>query len=310
MNCPRCNAPLEKDARFCRVCGLPVTTGMFSAPGISQPGFPVENSAPTLPTEVAPNWPQKAPQQPQWGAQMQPTQATPFSQVPLQNQQNMGAPPFQPTQFAQPPSPVFQPPLTPVPGSMQSLGGGSNAPVAAKKKKLNGPTKALIIVLVILLVLAGGWFFVARPIVHGIAQSQLDSALSSAVDQINPATVALIPHGRVQIPLFEASLNDLIARNISSSGPVSQMHMSITQTLVRLDFLVFGFSCAITGVPTVVNGALAVTNVSVEGIIGLIMSSDEMTSILNAHLLDATARLNRTILSVTLKNQEIDLLID
>jgi len=51
------------------------------------------------------------------------------------------------------------------------------------------------------------------------------------------------------------------------------------------------------------------TNTTVEGLIGLIMAPDEVTSLFNKHLVEAQARLQHTIKSVQLKDHEMDLVI-
>ncbi len=97
------------------------------------------------------------------------------------------------------------------------------------------------------------------------------------------------------------------------SDPVQQAQMHITPNLVRLDFQVFGLPCAVTGVPEVVgsqpNGRLVLSNVTVEGIVALIMSPDEVTSLVNRHLADAQARFAHPIIQVSLKDHELDLLV-
>jgi hypothetical protein len=63
--------------------------------------------------------------------------------------------------------------------------------------------------------------------------------------------------------------------------------------------------CAVTGIPQVVNKQLVATNVQVDGILGLIMSNDEMTATLNKHLAEAQVKLNHPILGVQLESQKM-----
>jgi len=165
----------------------------------------------------------------------------------------------------------------------------------------------LLILVVVLLVLVAGWFVGLRPYLHGLAQSQIDGVLSSAVDQIPPAQLSLIPPGPRSVPVPETTINNLIALNIAPSDPVKQMHITITQGGLRLDFQVYGFACTVTGVPEAHNGQLVITNVTEGGVVALVMSPDELTATLNAHLHDAVTKLNRNVTGVTLKNHEIDI---
>src|SRR5438270_948896 len=106
MNCLQCNAPLIENARFCRICGQPVST---SSPN-NVPGYPVQsNPTPNDSPTVATGWEPAPPPQPSQQAQWQPQYG------------EYAAPPAQPTQPA--PQPQYaQQPLVISSGSMQSAG--------------------------------------------------------------------------------------------------------------------------------------------------------------------------------------------
>ena len=76
-----------------------------------------------------------------------------------------------------------------------------------------------------------------------------------------------------------------------------------------MEFTVFGFSSAVTAVPQVNQGKLVVTNVQIEGLASLILTSDEITALVNRHLADAQQRINHSITSVQLKDHELDLVL-
>jgi hypothetical protein len=161
-------------------------------------------------------------------------------------------------------------------------------------------------------VAVAGWFLALRPILHGLAQNQVNGVLSNAVQQITPAELLLIPRGRATVHLTEADLNSFIASNTGPSDPVQQIHMTITPAVVRLDLQTYGFTSTVTGVPQVVNGQIVITNVTVQGIAALILSPEELTATLNAHLGDAglrLSRLHRVVTGVVLKNGEMDILL-
>src|SRR5947207_12852066 len=69
MNCTRCNMPLEAEVRFCRNCGLPVSTvvsqpagnigqanqqGIGDSPTVLPPSWQVQQSAPVQPQYTPP----------------------------------------------------------------------------------------------------------------------------------------------------------------------------------------------------------------------------------------------------------------
>ncbi len=299
MNCQRCNAPLMEDARFCRICGLPVST---SAPN-NVVDYPAQAN-PTLegsPT-VATRWEEVPPEsfQSAQPAQWQP----PYVQY--------SAPPVQPTQPS--PQPQWMPqnaqqPLVNSPGNFQ--GSGVQQPTRRKGRAWR---RIVITLLVLVVLVVGGWFLVARPILHGIAESQINQVASSGINQILPFP----PFVRTpSIAVTETGLNNLIVFNHAPSDPVQNAVVHITQPGiasdgsstggVRFDFQLYGFACSITGIPMASNGDIVMTHVQVQGILWWVMSPDEMTSIFNSRFHDAIVRLQRQVTSVTTKNQEIDI---
>ncbi len=310
MNCARCGMPLEKDARFCRNCGLAVRV---AAPGdaaanleqLYQPG-PIDNGvredSPTKPVDPAQvsrpsSMPQTQPAQPQplWLR----SQSTPQPQTPY----------YQPTQ-----------PVTPgkVPDVVQD-GRPESIPVTEsprpRRRHRGGCLFGCLLTLLILAILVlGGWIFALRPYLHQLAQSQIDLALTNAVNQI-PPSAALSPAGTVVVN--ENAVNNLIVLNSAPSDPVHNVHMLITPSDVELDFQVqvglgtqmFNFPGSVTAVPQVNNGQLVVTQVQVSPSVALVMSPDELTTLIDTHLADAQARFRHPIMSVLLKNHELDLVV-
>jgi hypothetical protein len=165
----------------------------------------------------------------------------------------------------------------------------------------------LTVLIVFLLILGAGWVFVGRPYVHGIAEKQLNTALDAAVNQVpSSPLIQLIPSGTT-IPINEGMINNLVTQNLSSSNPVQSPQTKITAQNVTFSFTVYNFPNSISMVPAVSNGHLVAQNVQVNGIIGLVMSPDEMTSILNQHFTTVQNRLGRTLTNVQLKDQAIEL---
>lgn len=164
----------------------------------------------------------------------------------------------------------------------------------------------LTTLLILIVILGGLWFFVARPYLHNIAATELDQALASATAQI-PASAQQLPAGPILVQ--ETALNNLITLNIAPSSPIQHAQSRITTSNIQFNFQAYGYLCTITGVPQASNGQLVMTNVSVQGPIALIMSADELTTLLNKHLAAAQQKIHHTILAVQLKNQELGLLL-
>lgn len=161
--------------------------------------------------------------------------------------------------------------------------------------------------LVLLLIMVGaGWFFVARPYLHNIAISQLDSGMSSAVDQIPPQASHLSPG---PLAVTETALTNLLVLNTAPSSSIQHPVAKISPDGIRIEFQLYGSDCAVTIFPQAQQGQLVATNVTVEGIIGLILSSDDIKSLLNQYLPQAQARTQHTVQRVLLKNHEMDIVL-
>jgi hypothetical protein len=164
----------------------------------------------------------------------------------------------------------------------------------------------LTFLVLLLLIVGAGWFFVVRPYLHDIAIAQLDSAMSSAVEQIPPQASQLSPG---PLTVTETTLTNLLVLNTAPSSPIQHPTAKINPNGVRIEFQTYGSNCAVTIVPQVQQGQLVATNVTVEGIIGLILSSDDIRGQINKYLAQAQARIQHRVQSVLLKNHEMDIVL-
>jgi len=292
MNCTACNAPLEINARFCPRCGEPVAAAPknnvianSANPPYQSAPMMGESEPPTLPLNEQKHEPfilrpdyQQPPMQSQWS---QPPQAAPVY-------------PQQSSNYA---------PGSSNPGANRLSDTGNDRPRRRRRGCLAG---ILITLIVVLVLVGGGWFLVVRPYVDNMAQSKLNGVLDDAVNHI-PPQVTQLPAGAVTVP--ERVLNNLLVLESSPNDIVKNVQIHITSSAMNLQFDVYGFTCTVSGVPAVNAGHLIVTNVSVQGIAALILTADEITALANRHLADAQARLNHPILSVQLKDQELDMVL-
>ncbi|WP_149403369.1 hypothetical protein [Dictyobacter arantiisoli] len=165
----------------------------------------------------------------------------------------------------------------------------------------------LSVLIILLLILGGAWIFIIRPYAHNMAETQLDRALGSVVNQLPTQLIDLLPAGAT-VPISENTINNLIVGNLAPSNPVQNPDTTITSQRIRLSFTLYGYASAIDITPALnSNERLVAKNVNVEGVLGLIMSPDEMTTLLNKHFSDAQNKLGKTIRGVQLKNQQLSL---
>jgi hypothetical protein len=303
MNCSQCNQPLAPNAHFCGNCGIliaPASSGI--ALDETQRVYPL----PTHPQPpVSPGLPMTPP-------------ALERTQPPL-----MGSPTANPSYPQNPMSPSGQPaPLSYYQANQNQSGANmfpatvnANPRAASRPARRSGRAAGCIgclTVIVILLVIVGaGWIFGVQPYIHTMAQTQIDNAMERSVQQI-PSQAAQLPAGST-IPVQDSTLTNMIVLNLAPSDPIKQPAVSITPQGIRLDFQIATpigtMSSAIAGVPKTVNGQLQMSNVTVEGPVGLVMSPADFTTLLNKHFAEAQTRLQHQIKSVQLKDHEMDLVL-
>lgn len=304
MRCTNCSTPLLDIARFCSICGTPVvrsgvdhTTEDTSIPS-SETATTYE--IPEAQTDVNPQ---------------QRETIAPALQIPLRNTGEHAitdAPISQET----PPHLPFLSPNTPPPSLpifrldtsnkvRYMLPAVVNPQTGLVRRRKRGGLGCLLTLLVLVVIIAGGWTFVFRPFLHNLAEDQLNQALSAAVNQIPSGEAAALPTSSLKIS--ETVINNLIVLNTSPSSPIQSPATHITPANIEIDFQLYGQPCSITSVPAIQNNQLVATNTTVSGVIGLVLSPSDITTIVNQHLAAAQNRLGRSVKSVQLKEHEIDL---
>jgi hypothetical protein len=320
MNCVRCNTPLEANVRFCRHCGLPVSNpssqsdananGGKAAPSPLYQPVSGNTDAPTIPPtswQAPPNAPRQ--QQPLYlaGQSDRPATPVPPAQQAQQGQQwqqwqQQGQQAWRPTPAQS--SPFTQPARRDDIGTMRSSSASqarqaqqSPQPRPRKRRGRRLLITLLVIVVVLLALVIGGRFAL-----NALAINQINQALSDAINNV-PSQVALLPERDQTIT--DGMANALITQQSSSASPVQNLTIHFTPNNVEIDFNVFSFSSTITTVPKIVNGQLVATNVTVQGIAGLILSPDDITNVMNTQIRNLETHIQHTITAVTLENHAI-----
>ena len=291
MNCVQCGVRLEANARFCRNCGLPVAASQSQHVLISPSEEQVTEN--TIPISSL------AEQLNASSAYQQPPQQQPYQQ---QQPMRLSTPGFQQSaQPAQSPRDFYQ--------SSEANRGARSAVVNAPRPRNRAGCVlgCLGALLVLVLLLAATWIFALRPYIHDVAVTQMDSAMTNAVNQI-PVIGLPIPPGTT-LPVSEGVINALLSNNTADSGAVQGTNIQITSNQVLLDFKLYGQDCTITSVPQMQGGKLVATNVAVTGIASLVLSPKDITTLLNSHIEDAQTRINHRITNIHLVDQEIDVTV-
>ncbi len=293
MSCVQCGVPLEANARFCRNCGLPVAVSQSQHVLISPPEEQDTENTILISSLVEQLRTQTPSQQQQ--AQVSPEATTP----PVT---------YTPTlTFHQPSTPVQ--PLRdfyqPREGNRGTRAAVVNAP---RQRNRAGCILGCLGTLLVLVLLVGAtWIFALRPYVHDAAVTQMDNAITSAVNQI-PAVGLPIPPGTT-LPISDDTVNTLLSNTNTDSAAVQNTNIQFTSNQVLLDFKLYGQDCTITSVPQVQNGTLVATHVAISGIASLVLSSKDVTTLLNRHLAEVITRINHSVTKVHLVDHEIDITV-
>jgi len=177
----------------------------------------------------------------------------------------------------------------------------------SRPRRRGGCILGCLATLVLLLLLVGAsWVFVARPYLHDIAQKQLDQAMANAVDLVPSLPAQLPPPGPFIVT--DTELNTLIARNLVSSSPVQNAQAHIRSGAIRLTFETYGQPSAMNVTPVLENdGRIVAKNVTLEGIMALVMSPEEMTAMMDRHLAAAQSRINHPIKKFQVQDATINI---
>ncbi|HET9922081.1 MAG TPA: zinc ribbon domain-containing protein [Ktedonobacteraceae bacterium] len=305
MNCVRCNMPLEAGARFCRNCGLPVSLQNNGNAGSVNPSPLAQqvsrnNDAPTIPpmSWQAPDPNATVPSSP--SPFLSPTQPVQPNQFPPSGPNWQPAPP---QQQAWTPPPSSSSPNYRSQEAVGTMRSGNKARKQAQPKRRRGRgcliSSLVAIVLVVALLVAG------RLIVNNLVISQMNQTISDAINNI-PAAVSVLPGGTSQT-ITETQVNNLITNHASASDPVQNVTVHLTSNNMQINFNVYNFSSTITTVPQIQNGKLVATNTTVQGLASLILSSDDITNLINTQINNLQTHIQHTITAVTLENQAIQL---
>lgn len=163
--------------------------------------------------------------------------------------------------------------------------------------------------LFLILLLGVAWIFAIRPYVHDQIVSRVDSKITSAINAIPPLPSTKIG---VTIPVTENIINTALSFGVAPSDPVQQPTVHFTTNRIRFEFQVqflFSFPCAFSWTPQVQKGQLVATNVSVEGIMGLVMSPEETQQLIDKEFKKAFDHIGYEPKSVQVKDGEIDVTV-
>jgi len=190
------------------------------------------------------------------------------------------------TAYAPVERPPYTPPSTRTPSRWPDSGSSTTPrPASLSPRRPRGWAHGLIVFLVVLLVLTGGllgaWALVIRPAVHTAVDSSLRAALDNAV-QTTTADITVVPNGQYTLPA--AAFDAEIQRQLPTDSHISDAHLDFTRDGVRVTYRFFGRPGSITTHLAASDGHVVARGTTVEDVLSLVESGDEMEATLNEAL--------------------------
>ena len=182
--------------------------------------------------------------------------------------------------------PPYAPPSTRTPSRWPDASGSTTPrPASPASRHPRGWARGLIVFLVVLLVLTGGllgaWALVIRPAVHTAVDSSLRAALDNAV-QTTTADITVVPNGQYTLPA--AAFDAEIQRQLPTDSHISDAHLDFIRDGVRVTYRFFGRPGSITTHLAASDGHVVARGTTVEDVLSLVESGDEMEATLNEAL--------------------------
>ncbi len=141
------------------------------------------------------------------------------------------------------------------------------------------PLIALVVVAVLAAASLGAWAFVVRPILHAQVDGALRGALGRVVEQIPPN----VPGDTYSVPA--STLTNLLHQRLPADAPVSNVRVEFSgDGTMSVLYRVAGQNDSVTTHLVADHGRLHAQATTVNGLLSLVESGDEMEAALNGAL--------------------------
>lgn len=164
-----------------------------------------------------------------------------------------------------------------------------------------------VLTIVVIAVVALAAFFsssVVKPYVDKKVNTNVQAAVSTAVSSA-PTTAAATDSqqtsGSEQLVITQQEINDQIAQNASSFGPVSGVQVQIDSGQFIVNFKAYGMSGRYTGEVAMRDGQPVLTNGHVSGTLGMFVSTSTVENALNRQIAAQVSKRGVQVSSVALQ---------
>ena len=203
-------------------------------------------------------------------------------------------------------------------GPYRTSGGSSAVAAARRYERGTGPGRSVmawmvVLLLVVIAVIALAAFFstsVVKPYVGRTVNSNLQGQIGGSVPKVTPSTSASADPNANQLVITQQEINDRIAQNAGSFGPLSSVSVEIDQGEMVVDFSAYGMSGKYKGHVEMQNGQPVVTGGHITGMLGWFVPTDQVESAFNREIASAVSQAGVQVSSVDLRPGEMVLTLN
>ncbi len=193
------------------------------------------------------------------------------------------------------------------------------SPVASARRyeRRSGVRKSLLAWMAVLLITVIGVVALAalfsssviKPYVGRTVSNDLQGQIVSSVPKVTPGATTVDP-GANQMVITQQQINDEIAKNAGSFGPLSSVAVKIEDGQFNVNFSAYGMSGNYQGHVEMLNGEPVVTGGHITGMLGWFVPTDQVESALNREIAAAVSQAGVQVSSVALRPGEMILTLN
>jgi uncharacterized membrane protein YvbJ len=205
------------------------------------------------------------------------------------------------------------------PGSRRlAPAGGSPVTAARAYERRSGVRKSVmawlvVLLLVVIAVIALATYFsssIVKPYVGRSVNNDLQGQIAASVPKVTPVSAASDNSDPNQLIITQKQINDEIAKNAGSFGPLSSVDVEIDDGAFIVNFSAYGMSGKYQGQVTMRDGQPVVTNGHVSGMLGWFVPTDQIETAFNREIASAVDQAGVQVNSVSLRPGEMVLTLN
>lgn len=170
-----------------------------------------------------------------------------------------------------------------------------------------------VLLVVVIAVIALAAFFstsIIKPYVGRSVNSNLQGQIGGTVPKVTPNTSGSAEAGANQLVITQQEINDRIAQNAGSFGPLSSVAVQIDQGQLVVNFSAYGMSGKYTGHVAMQNGQPVVTGGHITGMLGWFVPTNQVETAFNREIASAVNQAGVQVNSVDLRPGEMVLTLN